>query len=454
MIYDLIIIGGGPAGYHAALDAAQKGLKAVLLEGKKVGGTCLNEGCIPSKALLHTAKVFEYAKNAKKYGVSVSDAKIDQPSAVMRKDRIVKALVRSIEDSLKKAGVLLVPENAAVDGGKDGAFQVSTASAIYTGRRLLLCTGSESSFPPIPGIGEAMEQGFAVSSTEILSLEEVPSELLILGGGIIGLEMAQYYALAGSSVKVIEMLDHIGGNMDPELSRILKRELEQKGVEFILSAKASKFEANGLLVETGSGTCPAQGDKVLISTGRRPRISGMGFENIGLDLSKKCIPTDENMQTRVPGVFAAGDINGKSMLAHTAYREAEVAVSNILGERETMNYRAVPSVVYTNPEAAWVGETEDDLIKRGAAYESIKLPMMVSGRYAAEGGTPRGMLKAYRDKDSGKLLGVHMLGNGASEFIFGAAMVMETGLTVDQAGKTIFPHPTVSEVFRECLNNV
>lgn len=450
--FDLIIIGGGPAGYHAALKAAKNGMKVALFEEKRLGGTCLNEGCIPSKALLHTAKVFEYGKNGAKYGVTIENIGINHAAAISRKNRIVKALTMSIADSEKKAGVEVILEKAYINGIENGLFSVGSQDNSIKSKKLLICTGSESAFPPISGMDEALRSGFAISSTEILSLDEVPENLLILGGGIIGLEMAQYYALAGSQVKVIEMLDHIGGEMDPELSQILKRELEQKGIEFFLNTRAKEIKEGVLEAETESGTIFIEGDKLLVSTGRKPRIKGMGFENIGLDISKDRIFANENMETEIPGVFAAGDCNGKSLLAHTAYREAEIAVENILGNKEAMDYSAIPSVIYTNPEVAWVGESEESLINQEKSFEAIKLPMMISGRYAAEGGTPRGIIKTFKDKETGKLLGVHAIGNGSSEFIFGAALVMSNGLTAQQAGKTVFPHPTIGEVLRDSFN--
>lgn len=449
---DLIIIGGGPAGYHAALSAAKNGLKVTLFESRRLGGTCLNEGCIPTKSLLHTAKVFEHCKEAARFGVSTEGAKIDHQSAIKSKDRVVKALVQSINDSLKKHGVNIIAEKARIAGREDGMFRIDSENHSLRSSRLLICTGSESSFPPIAGIREAAENGIAVTSTEILSLDHVPEKLLVLGGGVIGLEMAQYYAAAGSSVTVVEMLDHVGGILDIELSQILKRELERKGVEFILGARARSVNGKSLKVETAEGSLNLEFDLLLVSTGRKPKIDGMGFETIGLDISGGRLHTNEYMETNVEGVYAAGDVNGRSMLAHTAYREAEVAVSNILGNKETMNYGAVPSVIYTNPEVAWVGETEESLAKQGIEFERVKVPMTLSGRYAVEGGTTRGIIKCSKDKKTNTLLGVHVIGNGASEFIFGAAMAMETGLTIDRLGKTIFPHPTIGEVLRECFS--
>jgi dihydrolipoamide dehydrogenase len=452
VISDLIIVGGGPAGYHAALVAANNGLKVSLFEAGRLGGTCLNEGCIPSKSLLHTVKVFEYGKDAARYGVSTEGVKIDHQAAIKSKDRIVRALCQSISDSLKKQGVNVIPERGVISGKEDGLFRVDSENHSQRSSRLLICTGSESAIPPIKGINEALENGFAITSTEILSLNEVPERLLVLGGGIVGLEMAQYYAAAGSSVKVVEMLGHIGGNIDLELSQILRRELERKGIEFILGAKVTAINNNCLEIETDGKISLTEGDKVLVSTGRKPRIKGIGFESIGLDISTGRVTTNEYMETNVEGVYAAGDVNGKSMLAHTAYREAEVAVSNILGRKEAMNYSAIPSVIYTNPEVAWVGETDDCLKERGADFSSVKLPMMLSGRYAVEGGTPRGIIKCSKDRETNTLLGVHAIGNGASEFIFGAAMAIENGLKTDALGKTVFPHPTVSEILRECFN--
>ena len=449
---DLIIIGGGRAGYHAALVAANSGIKVSVFEEKRLGGTCLNEGCIPSKSLLHTAKVFEYGKDAARYGVAVDGVKINHQAAMNSKDRIVKALVQSIGDSVKKAGVQIIPEKAVISGKEDGLFCVNSESYSIKSSKLLICTGSESVLPPIEGMDEAFSNGFAVTSTEMLSLKEVPERLLVLGGGIVGLEMAQYYATAGSSVKVIEMLDHIGGNIDSELAQILKRELEKKGIEFVLGAKVKAINGRSLEIENNEESLIIEGDLLLVSTGRKPRVSNMGFENIGLDISMKRIITNDYMKTNVPDVYAAGDVNGRSMLAHTAYREAEVAISNIMGKKEAMNYGAIPSVIYTNPEVAWVGETEESLAQQGKDFASIKLPMMLSGRYAVEGGTPRGIIKCSKDKGTNTLLGVHAIGNGASEFIFGAVMAIENGMTTEKLGRTVFPHPTVGEVLRESFN--
>jgi dihydrolipoamide dehydrogenase len=449
---DLIILGGGPAGYHAALVAVNSGLRVSLFEAKRLGGTCLNEGCIPSKSLLHTAKVFEYGKNSTRYGVMAEEVKIDHQSAMKSKDRIVRALVQSISDSLKKQGVNVIPEKAVISGKEDGLFCVRSENHLEKSSKLLICTGSESAFPPIEGLDEALENGFAITSTDILSLSEVPERLLVLGGGIIGLEMAQYYSAAGSSVKVIEMLDHIGGSIDIELSQILKRELEKRGIDFLLEVQVKAINGRGLEVGTDKGIKLIEGDKVLICTGRKPRINNMGFESIGLDISGGRIITNDHMEANVDGVYAAGDVNGRSMLAHTAYREAEVAVSNILGKKETMKYNAIPSVIYTNPEVAWVGETEDRLTEKGKDFVSIKLPMMLSGRYAVEGGTPRGIIKCSKDRATNTLLGVHAIGNGASEFIFGAVMAIENGITTNKLGKTVFPHPTVGEILRESFN--
>jgi len=448
---DLIIIGGGPAGYHAALIAAENGLKVSLFEYGRLGGTCLNEGCIPTKSLLHTAKVYDYCKDGARFGILTDGAKIDHLSAIKNKDRVVRALVQSINDSLKKQGVEIIPEKAVIAGKKGGLFRVDSESRSLKCARLLICTGSESAFPPVEGLREAAAEGHAVTSTEILSIDYVPERLLILGGGIIGLEMAQYFAAAGSNVVVVEMLDHIGGNIDPELSQVLKREMERKGIEFILGARAKAVRGRSVELETAEGSRSVDFDLMLVSTGRKPKINGMGFEIIGLDISGGRINTNEYMETNVEGVYAAGDVNGRSMLAHTAYREAEVAVSNILGRKETMNYGAIPSVIYTNPEVAWVGDTEESLSKQGRDYELVRLPMTISGRYAVEGGTPRGVIKCLKDTKTNTLLGVHAVGNGASEFIFGAAMAMESNITVDRLAKTVFPHPTIGEILRECF---
>ena len=429
MIADLIIIGGGPAGYHAAELAAKNGLTTVLFEKRAVGGVCLNEGCIPSKALLHTAKLYDYAKGgAAPYGVRCDNPVLDYAAAVKRKDKVVKKLVAGIEASLKNAGVEIVREAAEIQGRTESGFTVSDRQA----KNLLLCTGSEPVLPPIKGIEKAL------TNREILALTEVPKELTVLGGGVIGLEMASLFHSAGSAVTVVEMTDKIAGSFDRDISELLQKTYEKKGVTFKLNTKLDEI----------TGT-------TLVSTGRRPAAAGNGFENINLLVENGAVVTDETMQTNIPGVYAAGDVNGKSMLAHTAYREAEVAVNTILGKKDKMEYNAIPSVIYTNPEAASIGETLERAKAKGTNAAETSLSMMYSGRFMADNERGEGLCKLVWDRDpqtaAARLIGAHMLGNPASEIISTLSAVLFREMTIGQIKKIVFPHPTVSEIVKEAV---
>jgi dihydrolipoamide dehydrogenase len=428
MAYDIIILGGGPAGYHAAELAAKAGLKTLLFEKRALGGVCLNEGCVPSKALLHSAKLFDYAKGgAAPYGVTCGNPLLDYAAAVRRKDAVVKKLAAGIEMSLRKAGVEIVREHAAIVGRVAvGALSVEAAGVKYTAKSLLICTGSEPVLPSVKGIENTM------TNREILALTEIPPTLSIIGGGVTGLEMASLFNSAGSKVTVYEMTDKIAGPFDREISEMLQKIYEKKGVTFRLNTKVDEI----------SGT-------TLVSAGRKPIINGIGLESIGLYTDNGAVVTDERMKTNIPGVYAAGDVNGKYMLAHTAYREAEVAVNCILGRADRMEYSAVPSVIYTNPEAAGIGETTESAEAKGFAAHETKLPMMYSGRYMAENEHAAGLCKlVWRDK---RLIGAHMLGNPASEIISTLSVILYREMSLEQIKKVIFPHPTVAEIVKEAL---
>ncbi len=453
-MFDLLILGGGPAGYHAAELAAQAGLKTALFEKRAVGGVCLNEGCIPSKTLLHSAKIFDYMNGyGAHYGVTCESPKLDYPAVVKRKDKVVKKLVVGIEGTLKRAGVTMVKEIATIEKRLDmalgGGFEVRAAGEVYQGAKLLLCTGSEPILPPIDGLKDAVASGFAMTNREILALTEVPKRLVIVGGGVIGLEMASLMNSAQSEVTVIEMMNKIAGPTDAEISELLQKSYEKKGVKFLLGAKLTSVGKDSVTYEHGGQSTTLPCDKVLLSIGRRAVTAGIGLENIGVMTERGAVPTDAQQKTNVPGVFAAGDVNGKSMLAHTAYREAEVAIHTICGVKDAMTYDAIPSVIYTNPEVAGVGETLETAKAKGVDAHEIKLPMMMSGRYMAENEGGTGICKLVWEGK--RLIGVHMLGNPCSEIISTAAVLIEKEISLEQAKRVVFPHPTVGEIIREGL---
>ena len=449
-VYDLIVIGGGPGGYLAAERGAHAGLKTLLFEKRSLGGVCLNEGCIPSKALLNSAKTYEHALHAAKYGVSCDNVTIDQKAVVARKAKVVRTLVGGVKAKMRGAGVTVVMEEATITG-KDGAnFAVSAKGTTYLGKNLIIATGSSATVPPIPGVKELLGD-FVLTNREVLDLQEIPANFTVIGGGVIGLEMAAYYAAVGSKVTVIEMLDHIAGATDLEISSMLQKELEAKGVTFLLSTAVKSVEQGKVNAEKANGEkISVAADKVLLSIGRRSNCLGLGLENIGVEIDRG-VPTDTMGRTNVPGVYAIGDVNGHHMLAHTAYREAEVAINTILGKPDNMRYHANPSVIYTQPEIGSVGKTEEECKAKGIEYEVAKLPMVYSGRFVAENEGADGLCKVIVDKKKRNVLGVHLIGAYSGEIIWGAAEMIEMQLRVNDARQIIFPHPTVSEIIRETL---
>lgn len=456
-MYDLAILGGGPGGYVAAGRAGAAGLSVVLFEKRELGGVCLNEGCIPTKTLLYSAKVYDYAKHADRYGVNVPESSIDFGAIFKRKVKVVKKLVGGVKVQMRNANVEVVSGEAVIQGrGADG-ITISCGENSYTAKNLLICTGSEAAVPPIPGLREGLGET-VVTNREILALEAQPERLVVIGGGVIGMEFASFFNSIGTQVTVIEMLPKILGPLDDEISAMLQAQYAKKGVEFHLSCKVVAVEGNEVVYEDPEGnTCRAAGDKILVSVGRRASFAGIGLENIGVELALNPagrpygIKVDEKMRTNVPGVYAAGDVTGFSMLAHTATREGEVAVNTILGKEDAMSYKAIPGVVYTNPEVAGVGVTEAEAAAKGLEVEVLKLPMAFSGRFVAENERGEGLCKVIVDKASHKVLGVHMLGNPCSEIIQSACIAIEEGLTVEQLKEVVFPHPTVSEILKETV---
>ena len=449
-IYDLIVIGGGPGGDLAAERAAHAGLKTMLFEKRALGGVCLNEGCIPSKALLNSAKYYEHALHASAYGVRCNDVSIDQSVVIARKAKVVRTLVSGVRAKMKAAGVTIVMAEAFINGKDESGILVCADGSTYVGKNLIVATGSSNAIPPLPGIKENLGN-FVLTNQEVLELQEIPKELVVIGGGVIGLEMACYYNAVGSKVTVIEMLDHIAGPTDREISSMLQKELEQKGIIFLLGHTVKAIESGHVRAEDASGqTATIPADKVLLSIGRCANVTGYGLENIGVKYDRGII-TDAMGRTNVPGVYAIGDVNGHNMLAHTAYREAEVAVNTILGKKDYMRYYANPSVIYTQPEIASVGNTEEECKARGISYEVSKLSMRYSGRFVAENEGADGLCKVIIDKEKRTILGVHLIGAYSGEIIWGAAEMIEMQLRVSDARQIIFPHPTVSEIIRETL---
>jgi dihydrolipoamide dehydrogenase len=443
MKYDVAIIGGGPAGYTAAEAAGKAGLSVVLFEKKSLGGVCLNEGCIPTKTLLYSAKTLDNARHAQKYAVNVTVEGFDLPKIVARKQKVVRKLVLGVKAKLTSHQVQIVTGEAQIID----AQHIRCGEETYECTNILLCTGSETFVPPIPGVQDIPYW----THREALDCKELPQTLAIIGGGVIGMEFASYFTSLGVKVTVVEMLDEILGGLDKEISSLLRAEYQKRGVQFLLSTKVLSFEQTeeGVKVNYEGGEVIAE--KVLLSMGRRPVTKGYGLENLGLKTDERgIICIDAHMQTSVTGVYTCGDITGVSMLAHTAVREAEVAVHHLLNIPDEMVYNAIPGVVYTNPEVASVGFTEEALQREGISYHISKLPMAYSGRFVAENEGINGVCKLLIAED-GTVLGAHLLGNPASEIITLAGMAISMKLKAEDWKRMVFPHPTVGEIFKETL---
>ena len=448
---DLLIIGGGPAGYVAAERAGHHGLSVTLFEKKALGGVCLNEGCIPTKTLLYSAKTYENALHADKYGVQTENVGYDYEKIVSRKNKVVRKLVAGVKSKMTANQVTVIEGAATIVGrGQDG-IEVSCNGNIYKGKNLLICTGSEAAVPPIPGLKEAGD--VVVTNREILELKQQPKSLVVIGGGVIGMEFASFFNSLGTKVTIVEMLPEILGGLDFEISAMLRDIYAKKGIDFHLNAKVVQVDGHKVVFEKEGKTQTVEGEKILLSVGRRPVTQGFGLENLNVELNRGGIKTDEKMRTNVPGVFAAGDVTGFSLLAHTASREGEVVVNNLVGRQDRMRYNAIPGVVYTNPEVAGVGETEESAKAKGIAYKVAKLPMSYAGRFVAENEGGNGLCKVLVGEKYGEVIGVHLLGNPSSEIIYGACMAIEQEMTVKELQEVVFPHPTVSEIIKETITS-
>lgn len=447
MKYDVAIIGGGPAGYTAAELAAKNGLSTVLFEKNALGGVCLNEGCIPTKTLLYSAKTYDNIKHASKYAVSAESPSFDLPKIIARKNKVVKKLTAGIKMKMKENGVEVVSGVAEIQRrDDDGTITILCAENEYQAANLLICTGSETVIPPIPGLSETEYW----TSREALQAKELPSSLVVIGGGVIGMEFASFFNSMGGEVHVVEMIDKILGPMDRELSEMLQAEYAKRGVKFYLNYKVTAVSGTEVSIEKDGETTVLTGEKILLSTGRRPVTKGFGLENLSLEPFRNGVKVNEYMQTSLPNVYACGDITAFSLLAHTAVSEAEVAIDHILGKARKMSYKAIPGVVYTNPEISGVGKTEEELQAEGVPYTVKKVPMAFSGRFVAENEMGNGVCKLILSED-GTLIGAHMLGNPSSELIVIAGIAIEKGMKAEEIRSFVFPHPTVGEIIKEGL---
>ena len=447
-MYDLMVIGAGPGGYEAAAYAArQLKKKVVLFEKDELGGTCLNVGCIPTKTFLRSAKALEDCHEAASYGINGGkEATLDMAAVQSRKQKVVSQLIRGVGSMLKGVGVEVVKAAATIVApGK-----VEAAGKTYEGANILIATGSVPACPPIPGL---KDNDKVLDSTGILALDTLPSALVVIGGGVIGLEFASFFAAAGSKVTVVEMMPKIAPVVDDEIGSKLLAELKKSGIAINLNCKVVKIEGNTLHYTDPEGKpCTVTGDYVLNATGRRPVTNGLGLENAHVETERRgYVITDEFGRTNVPGIWACGDVTGRCLLAHAATREGIVAVNNMFGVADRMSYKAIPSVIYTHPEVAQVGATEQELQKQGVAYRKAVMPMAVAGRFMVDNAGKSGTVKVLVSEKYNQVLGVHAIGGCCGEFICAASAMVGQEYTQETVLRTVFPHPTISESLKETV---
>ncbi|PAT01289.1 dihydrolipoyl dehydrogenase [Candidatus Izimaplasma bacterium ZiA1] len=449
-MYDVIVLGAGPGGYVAAIKAAQSKLKVAIIEKEAVGGVCLNWGCIPTKAMLKTAKVYKQFMHSEDYGlefINKSDIKIDLKKIKMRKDKVVAKLTGGVKMLLKKNGVEIFNGFGTVVDKNTITVNDQTIKT----KNIILATGSHPFLPPIKGLKESFENGYILTAKEILALDVLPKELTIIGGGVIGIEFATLYSTLGTKVTVIERSNNILMQIDHEVRNAYLKLLENENLSIKTSSEVTAIENNKVtyIYEGDSHTISA--DKILLSIGTKPNLKGL--ENLNLLTDKSGVITNLKLETNVENVYAIGDMNGKMMLAHVASAEGIIAVENILGENKEINYFRVPSGIYGFPEIAYVGLTEKQAIEQNKNFKISVFPLSANGKALAEGDSD-GFIKIIADKEYGELLGMHILASNATDMIAEAVTTMELEGTVYELARAIHPHPTLSEIVVEAAHGV
>jgi len=446
--HDLVVIGAGPGGYVAAIRAAQLGMNVACVdEHKALGGTCLRVGCIPSKALLESSERFYEAKHGlAEHGVTIGDVELDLNAMMGRKDRIVATLTKGIASLFRRHKIASYQGRARFE--KPGQIVVRSESGEQTisAKHFLIATGSRPA--ALPGV--ELDGRHVVTSTEALAFDSVPERLVVIGAGYIGLEMGSVWSRLGAEVTVLELLDRILPGTDAEIAKQARRIFEKRGLQFRLGARVKRVAVDGqkCIVECEEGD-PLDADRVLVATGRLPCTDGLGLEAIGVETDDKgFIRVDENFATAAEGVYAIGDCIGSPMLAHKASDEGVACVEKLAGRHAHVNYDAIPAVVYTHPEIAAVGKTEEQLQEAGRAYRKGVFPFRANGR-ARTLGEADGMVKVLADEKTDRLLGVHILGARAGDLIAEAAAAIQFGASSEDLALTSHAHPTLAEAFRE-----
>ena len=459
MSYDLIIIGAGPGGYVAAIRAAQLGMKVAVAEQRAtLGGVCLNEGCIPSKALLDSSEYFALARDSfARHGILVEPPRLDLGRMMARKDEVVKKLTDGVAFLFKKHGIAWVKGSARLAGAGGSGHQVSVSGPdgekVLTAKRVLLATGSEA--VPLPGL--LFDGQTVVSAREALAFDQVPEQLLVVGAGYIGLELGSVWRRLGSAVTVVELLPMMLPHSDGQVADTLLRALKKQGIAFRFDSRVTGVARQegraAVTVEGPAGVEEIACDKVLVAAGRRPLTAGLGLEALGVRLEGGSLWVDGDYQTSVPGIYAIGDLVRGPMLAHKAMEEGTVFAERLAGQASAVDYDYIPGIVYTWPEAASVGQTEEQLKEHGIDYVVGKFPFLANGRARCLDET-EGFVKILARPDTGRVLGVHIVGPRASELIAEAVAVMAFGGSAQDIALTCHAHPTLSEAMREAALGV
>lgn len=451
---NVVIIGGGPGGYVSAIKAAHLGLKAVLVEKDKLGGVCLNKGCIPTKALVSTAEVLNHIQRAGEFGIQVKDYSFDFPAIMKRKDLITRRLSSGVEQLMKANQVRVVRgEGQIVEPGTVEILDAEGRKEVIKTKNIIIATGSSVMKLPIPGL----DIEGVITSDEALSLSELPSRMIIIGGGVVGIEFACIFKTLGVEITVVEMLPRILLPIDEEIARRLTQILKRKGIEILTDCKVKEIKKNNqnleVLVSTSEGEKKLETEKVLLAAGRVPELGNIDVQGLGIELDRRAIKVDEKMRTNIPGIYAVGDVVGKIMLAHVASREGIVAVENISGKEVLMDYRVVPNCVFSTPEVASVGLTEEEARKENDNIKVSKFPFMANGK-ALGMGEIEGMVKIIADGDTLELLGVHILGAHASDLIAEGTLALSMEATAFEIVNTIHAHPTLAETISEAAEGI
>lgn len=448
--YDIIIIGGGPAGYPAAIYAARNKAKVAIVESEEFGGTCLNKGCIPTKTLIKSASLLNEIKAARQYGINVDGLSFEWKNVLENKNKVVKSLTRGVSSLLKQNGVdIYKGKGVLLDKNTVKVYGVKEEN--LTGRKIIIASGSEPVTIPVPGA----ELEGVITSNEALNLKELPKSMVIIGGGVIGVELGYVYKSFGVDVTIIEMLPDILPRQDSDAIKVVKDSLLKEGIKIFTEAKLLSLEKRDKMLcvnyETKGEVICMEAEKVLISIGRKPEISVIN--SLPIECDKRGIVVDDYMRTSMDGVYAVGDVTGKSMLAHVATHQALTAVKNALGHERKMMYSVIPSCIYTNPQLASVGLTEEEAKERFGSIKIGKFPFSASGKAKTIGET-NGFVKIISDTKWNEILGVHIVGTHATELIAEAALAMKMECTAEEIAETVHAHPTMSESLMEAAEDL